>query len=398
MTEDKTKESPGSRRKFIKRCMMGGCGLALGAYAIRDLFVEGVDAGLRVGFRNDAPSRLWKWSKEAQWYTAVGSKSALKIHCHLCPHECILGEQDRGFCRTRVVKEGRLYSMAYGNPCAVHIDPVEKKPLFHFLPGSQILSVATAGCNLRCLNCQNWQISQYKPEQTTNYDLLPSQLVQQTLRREIPSIAYTYSEPIIFYEYVYDSALLGKEQGLRNVLVTAGYILPDPLRKLCKVIDAANVDLKCFSNEFYKKVSGATLAPVLKALKIMREEGVWIEVTNLIVPTLSDDFNDIRSLVKWIFDNLGPETPLHFSRFHPAYRLRGLPLTPVDVLKRAREIALEVGLRFVYIGNVPTHDGENTVCPKCGKIVIRRRGYNVWSNDLRKGVCSCGELIPGVWI
>lgn len=382
-----------SRRKFVKRCLMGGCGLALGAYALHDFLVAGKSAGLRVGFRNDAPPTLWQWSREAMWYEQRGGLA----HCLLCPHQCILGENDRGFCRTRVVKKGRLHTLAYGNPCSVHVDPMEKKPLYHFLPGRDILSLATAGCNLRCLNCQNWEISQARPEELRRYNLPPAILADKVHERTIPAIAYTYSEPIIFYEYVMDSATLARQKDIRNVLVTAGYIEEKPLRQLCTVADAANVDLKGFSDRFYKKVCGAKLAPVLNTLRVMQQENVWLEVTRLIVPTLADDMDDIRAMCDWMAETLGPGVPLHLSRFHPQHKLQHLPLTPVETMYRAREIASSAGLHFVYVGNLPDAPFQDTVCPSCKKPVIRRRGFTILSNDLRDGKCPCGETLPGVW-
>ena len=384
-----------NRRKFIKQCVMGSCGLALGAYTIHDFFIEKDRGGrLRIGFYNDAPSELWKWSREADWYEASGRM----IRCTLCPHDCILGENDRGFCRVRVVKEKKLHTIAYGNPCAVHIDPIEKKPLFHFLPGSIIFSIATAGCNLRCINCQNWEISQSKPEETINRDLLPESMVNTVSDWNIPSIAYTYSEPIIFYEYVKDTAKMAKEVGIRNILVTAGYISEKPLRELCQVIDAANVDLKAFNDRFYKKITKSKLSPVLRCLEVMREEGVWLEVTRLIVPSYSDKMEDIQAMCDWLVRTLGPETPLHFSRFHPSYKLRSLPQTPTHVLDQARKLALDAGLHYVYVGNVPGYSGQETVCPRCGRRVIERRGYRILSNQLiDNGLCPCGQSISGVW-
>ena len=381
------------RRSFMKRYVMGGCGLALGLYTARDLLEEDGRGGLRVGFRNDAPEELGKHSCEASWYEATGRL----VRCILCPHDCILGENDRGFCRTRVVKGGRLHSVAYGNPCSVHVDPIEKKPLHHFLPGSEILSLATAGCNLRCLNCQNWEISQKKPEETRNHDLMPAKLARLTGERSIPSIAYTYSEPIIFYEYVRDTAALARELGIRNVLVTAGYISEEPLRELCRVTDAANVDLKSFDDGFYKKIVGGKLKPVLRALEVMREEGVWIEVTRLVVPTHSDDPRDILEMSRWLVRTLGPDVPLHLSRFHPSYKLGGLPPTPVETLERAYEIARDAGLHHVYVGNVPRHSGQVTFCPSCEREVVRRRGYAKPWLGIEDGRCECGETIAGVW-
>lgn len=383
-----------SRRKFVKRCIMGGCGLALGAYTLQDFMSGDKTAGLRVGFRNDAPATLWQWSREAMWYETQGRM----VHCTLCPHQCILGENDRGFCRTRVVKNAKLYTIAYGNPCSAHLDPMEKKPLYHFLPGKQILSIATGGCNLRCLNCQNWQISQARPEDLGNYDLPPQQLVDAVTENNIPAIAYTYSEPIIFYEYVLDTGRLAREKHIRNVLVTAGYIEEKPLRRICTVADAANVDLKGFSDSFYKKVCGAKLAPVMHALKVMQEEGVWVEVTKLTVPTLSDDMDDLRAMCEWMVEAMGPGIPLHLSRFHPQHKLQHLPPTPVDTMYKAHQIATDAGLQFVYVGNVPDNPFQDTVCPACKDVVIKRRGFAILSYKLNNGHCPCGEKIPGVWL
>ena len=383
------------RRRFIKRGAMGACGLALGVYTARDLARAGTGSPRPgMGFFQDAPDELWQWAREAAWY----DQQKGMVHCRLCPHECVLAEGDRGFCRSRAVVDGQLHTLVYGNPCAIHVDPVEKKPLYHFLPGSSILSIATAGCNLRCLNCQNWAISQAKPEETDNGELPPSTLVEYSRGNDVPAIAYTYSEPIIFYEYVRDTAALAREGGVRNVLVTAGYILEPPLRALCQVVDAANVDLKAFNDEFYREVTGSRLKPVLRCLEVMREEGVWVEVTRLIVPTHSDDIEDIRRMCAWIARSLGPDTPLHIARFHPAYRLQGLPPTPVETLDQARKVAAEEGLHYVYVGNMPGPDGQDTICPYCRQPVIERRGHTILSNRLEGTRCPCGEEIPGVWL
>ena len=383
-----------SRRKFVKRCLMGGCAFALSAYTLNDFMGQEKNAGMRVGFRNDGPDKLWEWSREAMWYEPSGSF----IQCTLCPHACILGENDRGFCRTRVVKDGKLHTVAYGNPCAVHLDPMEKKPLYHFLPGKQILSIATAGCNLRCLNCQNWEISQSRPEDVTNRDLPPELLVNQVAENGIPAIAYTYSEPLIYYEYVFDSGGLARQQNIRNVLVTAGYIEEKPLRQICSVTDAANIDLKGFSDSFYKKVTGSKLEPVKRTLEISKEEGVWVEVTKLVVPSLSDDMDDIKSMCDWMVEALGPDTPLHISRFSPQYKLKHLPPTPVETMHRAYETAKSAGLYYVYVGNLPGNPYQDTVCPSCDFHVIRRSGYTIIANELENGHCPCGEKIAGVWL
>ena len=294
--------------------------------------------------------------------------------------------------------DGELRAVTYGRPCAVHIDPVEKKPLFHFLPSSRILSLATAGCNLHCRGCQNWTISQAAPQDIRNIKLPPDAVVKLTEAQRCRSIAYTYTEPIIFYEYVLDTARLARPRRIKNVMVTAGYINPDPLKELCKVIDASNTDLKSFSDAFYRDYCGARLKPVLDGMVLMKERGVWLEITNLVIPTFNDDLAMIRKMCHWIMVNVGDDTPLHFSRFHPMYRVRNLPPTSVDFLMKAREEALEMGLKFVYVGNVLGTDASNTLCPRDGTLLVRRSGYLVLENHLVNGACpKCGEQIPGVW-
>ena len=316
----------------------------------------------------------------------------------LCPSECDIKPDDVGICRTRINYGNKLYSIAYGNPCAVHIDPIEKKPLYHFYPKSRALSIATAGCNLACLNCQNWTISQFSPKDTKNYDLMPDKTVEMCISEGCKSIAYTYSEPIAFYEYTYDTAKLAHEKGIKNVIVSAGYINEKPLRNWCKYIDAANIDLKSFDNDIYMELIGGTLQPVLNTLKILKEEGVWLEITNLIVPGWTDNLDMIKKMCDWLYDNELYEYPLHFSRFHPTYKLSQLPSTPASTLERARKIALESGIKYVYIGNVPGHSAENTYCPECKKLLIERKGFRIISNNIINSTCKfCGEKISGVW-
>jgi pyruvate formate lyase activating enzyme len=289
-------------------------------------------------------------------------------------------------------------TLAYGNPCAVHIDPIEKKPLLHFLPASRAFSLATAGCNLHCKNCQNWEISQRRPEETYNLYLPPEAAVAEAIRADCRSIAYTYSDPDVFFEYTMETALLAHQQGLKNVLVTAGYINPETQREFCQAVDAANVDLKGFTDDFYREICSASLQPVLDALMLYRQEGVWLEVTHLVIPTLNDDLAQIRRMCRWLRDNLGADVPLHFSRFHPRYQLKNLPPTPVETLEEARQTALEEGLRYVYVGNVPGHPGESTYCPNCGKTIVGRIGYSITELNLEDGRCRfCGQEIAGVW-
>lgn len=342
-----------------------------------------------------APETGRKWTKEALFYT----ETPKGIRCQICPNECDIKEGESGDCRNRVNKKGKLWSTAYGNPCAVHVDPIEKKPLNHFLPGSNAFSIATAGCNLACLNCQNWTISQKSPDETKNIDLPPEKVVESCIANKCESIAYTYSEPITFYEYTYDTSVLARQAGIKNVLVSAGYINPDPLLKLCKVTDAANIDLKSFSNDIYLKLNAGKLQPILDTLITMKKEGVWLEITNLVVPSWTDDLEMIKKMCGWLAANEFVETPLHFSRFQPLYKLTQLPPTPVNILQSARDIALKEGLKHVYIGNVPGLNAQNTTCPNCKKIVIERRGYSILQNNIENGKCkSCGSPVAGVWM
>jgi pyruvate formate lyase activating enzyme len=322
------------------------------------------------------------------------------VTCELCPRRCVIPEGAAGDCRVRVNLGGKLRATTYGRPSAIHIDPMEKKPLYHFLPGTPILSIGTAGCNLHCLNCQNWQLSQRGGEEMEElYRADPPELVQIAKAEGCRSIAYTYSDPVVFYEYTYDSSELAHREGLANVLVTAAYINEPPLRRLCRVVDAANADLKAFDEGFYHRVSSARLKPVLEALVILREEGVWLEVTNLVIPTLNDDLAMIRRMARWIRDELGADTPLHFSRFQPQYRMRNLPPTPGAVLDRARREAMEAGLRYVYVGNVLGHEGNSTYCPNDGTRLIERIGFRIGERRLTAdGRCpTCNQKIPGVW-
>ncbi|MCX5707168.1 MAG: AmmeMemoRadiSam system radical SAM enzyme [Candidatus Omnitrophica bacterium] len=339
-------------------------------------------------FANSSP-------KEALFYQKLGEG---KVQCQLCPRRCVIPDKGRGFCGVRENRGGILYTLVFAKPVAIHVDPIEKKPLFHFLPSSSAFSIATAGCNLRCKFCQNWEISQAKPEEVGYECLEPKDLVKRAKESGSKTIAFTYSEPTIFYEYMLETAKLAKAEGLKNVMHSNGYINEAPLRELAKYLDAANIDLKGFSDEFYLKLSEGSLAPVLKSLKVLKEEGVHIEITNLILPGFNDDPDLIRKMCLWIRDNLGSDTPLHFSRFFPMYKLVSLNPTPVEVLENARNIALECGLKYVYIGNVAGNRAENTYCPKCGKIVIERKGYFVVLDNLKDGQCKfCGEKIEGIW-
>jgi pyruvate formate lyase activating enzyme len=325
-------------------------------------------------------------------------ETARGIMCRICPNECVLKEGEISKCNNRKVYQSKLYTMAYGNPCSVNVDPVEKKPLYHFLPGSGAFSIATAGCNLVCLNCQNWSISQTSPDKTRNYELSPQQVVEECIKSQCKSIAYTYSEPTTFYEYAFETAILARKAGIKNIVKSNGYINEEPLRKLCGVIDAANIDLKAFTESAYLKLSGGKLQPVLNSLKIYKEMGVWLEITNLIVPSWTDNLDEIRKMCSWLVNNGFTHTPLHFSRFYPLYKLDQLPPTPVDMLNKAAEIAAEEGLKYIYIGNVPGNETADTKCPSCNKDVIKRQGYRILLNNITDGKCqSCGKKVDGIW-
>ncbi len=322
----------------------------------------------------------------------------MSLQCGLCPKTCIIEPGQSGECRIRINLGDKLIAATYGFPCSVHVDPVEKKPLFHFLPGTPILSIATVGCNLHCKNCQNWEISQQNPENSSAAHLPPEAIPQVARQYQCESVAYTYTDPCAYYEYALDSCIIAHKAGLRNVLVTAGYSNPAPWREICQHVDAANIDLKAFSDKFYREICDGTLKPVLASLVTAKSMGVMVEVTNLVMPTLNDSDEDLRNLCRWIKENMGDDTPLHFSRFFPHYRMKHLPPTPVNTLNRARDIARSEGLQFVYIGNVQSKDGENTVCPSCGQVLIERRRYTILDNHVENGACKfCKTKIYGVW-
>jgi len=334
--------------------------------------------------------------REARYWKALDGQ---RVQCSLCPFECEIPEGERGACKTRANVGGTLRCLTYGRPVAVHDDPIEKKPLFHFLPGARALSVATIGCNLGCVFCQNWEISQKRPEEETYAaEVPPERIVEIARERGIGTIAYTYTEPSVFFEYMMDIAREARKAGLKNLWITCGYINPEPLAELCGVLDAANVDLKGYDEAFYREYCKATLPPVLKTLEILREKGVWVEVTNLLIPRANDDPEMIRRMCSWMHRSLGDDVPLHFSRFHPDYLLLDRPATPPATLAMARGIAREEGLRYVYIGNLATSDGETTFCPRCKRLVLAREGFEVTESGLRNGTCgSCGAPIAGVW-
>jgi len=379
-----------TKRDFIRCCALGVGGLMVGVNRLSSFTCPLEHASF-----DPNSDELWKWSKEALFY----EKTAEGVQCHKCPHGCFLANGDAGICRNRINYNGTMYSIAYGNPCAVHIDPVEKKPLFHFLPSTKAYSIAAAGCNLRCLNCQNWQISQFSPKETQNYDLMPPQVVEECLKSGSESIAYTYGEPTTFYEYAFDTATLAHEKKIKNIWKSSGYINEEPLRKICTVIDAANIDLKGFDQDMYQKLNGVNLLPVLNTLKTIKKEGVWLEITNLIIPGWSDNLSVLKKMYEWLVANGLAACPVHITRFMPLYKLTYVPTTPVATLEKAHELAVNAGIHYAYIGNVPGHTCENTFCFNCKKMVIERRGFQILQNNIIKSACKfCGEIIPGVWV
>lgn len=329
--------------------------------------------------------------KEALYYKKLKDKI---VQCQLCPRKCLIKDSERGDCRVRENNSGKLYSLVYGKPCSVGVDPIEKKPLFHFLPGSKVYSIGTAGCNLHCSFCQNWTISQVNPEDVSAVDLEPKDVVKQAKQCGCKGIAYTYSEPTIFYEYALETAKLAKEKGLKNIWVSNGFINEEPIKRISKYIDAANIDLKGINNKFYRKYTLAWVEPVLNCLKILKRNNVWIEITNLVIPGANDKESEIEELCKWISKNLGRNVPLHFSRFFPCYKLNRLEETPIDTLAMAKKIGKKY-LDYVYVGNL--HREENTYCPECKSLLIKRRGFDVLKNSIKKGRCECGKEIEGVW-
>ncbi|MEW6380923.1 MAG: AmmeMemoRadiSam system radical SAM enzyme [bacterium] len=379
-----------TRREFLKGSLCAACGAwfwlshwgypgsALERLALADSGFDPKDPHLR----------------EAYFYEKL---TGGKVRCQTCPNTCLIKPDRRGRCETRVNLSGKLYSISYGNPCTVNVDPVEKKPLLHFYPGSLAFSLAVAGCNFHCLNCQNWEISQTTPDKTRNLDLPPDQAVRMALQYNCKSLAYTYSEATTFYEYMVDISARARPAGLKNIYVSNGYISPPALDRLCTVIDAGSINLKSFSDDIYRKLNGGHLEPVLNTLKTLHRRGIWLEIINLVIPTYTDDLEMIKRMCGWIARNLGPECPLHFSRFTPKYKLAKLPPTPVEILQKAREAGIREGLHHVYIGNVPGM-GEEVICPGCRKTVVKRQGYTLASLNLEKGKCRfCKQPVSGRW-
>lgn len=359
------------------------------------LAAAGASAAERLGCAAPLLAAAAGGPRVARWWTPLPGGA---VSCGLCFRGCEIDDGGRGACGVRENRGGRLTTLVWGRPAALAVDPIEKKPLFHVLPGSTALSLGTAGCNFHCRWCQNWEISQAAPEEVPFTPLEPADAAALAARRGAPVVACTYSEPTVFAEYVLDLALAARAKGLRTVVVSNGAVREEPLRDLCAVLAAYKVDLKCYSEKTYREMCAGDLEAVRATLRRLAKAGLWTEIVTLLIPTVNDAEAEVRALARFVRDEVGPETPLHFTRFHPTYRLTNLPPTPVATLERARDAAMAEGLRFVYVGNVPGHPGESTYCPGCRTRLIRRVGMAAVENRLRGGACpDCGRTIPGLW-
>lgn len=365
------------------------------------LFVLAISMETFLGFPGVMLKKVWAKIKTVPLREALFYKKLDKgrTQCEVCFRRCIIGEGSRGFCRNKENDQGKLFNIVYSKPSAIHIDPIEKEPAYHMLPGSEILCFGTAGCNFRCKFCQNWHLSQRPIEEMgAVYMVTPKRAVEMAKKKNIPTLSFTYNDPISFYEYVYDTAVEAKREGVKILWHSNGTLNPDSLRELLKYTDAVTFDLKAFTESFYKKLSQAELKPALRSLEIIKKEGVWLEVVNLVIPTMNDDPRELKKMCAWIKNSLGKDVPLHFSRFHPAYLLSNLYPTPLNTMEDAYKIAKNEGLEYVSIGNVPGHKYNSTFCPSCGKMLIKRIHFTVLENNIKDGKCKfCGASIPGVW-
>jgi len=410
-----------SRRGFLKTLagiapILGSAGLCLSS-PLWERLLPGDRAGEL--FALDPKSDLVRLAPRARFWTSVPLAGADCRQCHppqeklagkrvrheaglvkclLCAQGCVIKTGGRGRCRVRMNVGGELRSLVYGRPITVHIDPIEKKPLYHFLPGAAAFSLATSGCPLRCKFCQNWEISQASPEDYQVSPAPPALIVRSAQARQAPVIAFTYNEPTVFMEYMTDIAREAKKEGLRPVLISCGIMNEAPLAELCETLDAIKIDLKGYDETFYRDVCGAELSPVLRSIKQIAKSRAHLEIVNLVVPTLNDSKEMLRGLIDWVLGEIGPDVPVHFTRFHPDYQLLNLPPTPVSTLERARETAMGRGMHYAYVGNVPDHSGNNTYCPSCGKAVIKRAGFFIVETNIKTGRCTfCRGKIAGVW-
>jgi pyruvate formate lyase activating enzyme len=375
------------RRSFLK------CAVATGAaLGLSELAHPAARIPAEAGQQKQDDSRF---TVEAKFYQKLENR---KIKCKLCPRECSVGDKERGYCGVRENRGGTYYTLVHSRVCAAHVDPIEKKPLFHYLPGSLAFSLATAGCNVNCKFCQNWDISQVRPEQIPADYAPPQRVAELAKQYSCPTIAYTYSEPVIFAEYLMDAADAGHEAGIRSVVVSNGYMQDEALKAAYGKMDAVKIDLKAFTESYYRDVVTGQLKPVLDSIVTLRKMGKWTEIVYLVVSTLNDSDAEFRGLAQWVKTNLGADVPLHFTQFHPEYLLKNLPITPVPTLERAKAIADAEGLHYVYIGNVPGHPAQNTYCPQCRRLLVERVGFTASQMLIRKDSCPyCRHPIPGVW-
>ena len=411
------KEQTLSRRKFISKSglLIGGAYVAFSSPELLQNLYGWVDHQIQ----DDYKQKLYKNSPVARYWLSTKTENVNCLSCHnssevsgikqfdheetivkclLCAQGCIIKENEKGRCRARINIDGKLKSLVYGRPIAIHTDPIEKKPFYHFLPGRKAYSLATSGCPLSCQFCQNWEISQSKPEDIQVKYVPPDEIVSAAKFENVPVIAFTYNEPTVFTEYLTDIARIGKKQNKRSVLISCGFMNEEPLKEMCEVLDAIKIDLKGFSENFYHKVCSAELKPVLQSIKQVSKSNAHLEIVNLVVPTLNDSDEMLTNLSDWIMNEAGPDVPIHFTRFHPDYKLRNLPPTPIKTLERARDIAMSKGINYAFVGNVPGHPGNCTYCPKCKKVVIKRTGLFTTEIHLKNGKCEyCGYPIAGVW-
>jgi len=387
-----------SRREFLSIAVrlapiLGGAGVILS-----DPFWQSISAvdGSGLAFAGSYTDELTRSAPGARYWTSLHKDNIVK--CLLCAHGCVIKSGQRGQCRTRVNISGQLRSLVYGRPVSIHVDPIEKKPFYHFLPGADAYSIGTSGCPFQCKFCQNWELSQSWPEDYRTTYIPPATLVRSVLSRKARVIAFTYNEPTVFTEYLIDIARNAKKQGLRSVLISCGFMNESPLTDMCRVLDAIKIDLKGYSEHFYRTVSNAELRPVLRSIKQIAKSRTHLEIVNLVVPTLNDSDGMLQELVNWIMGEIGPDVPVHFSRFHPDYQLLNLPPTPITTLERARDMAIDKGIHYAYVGNVPDHPGNYTYCPGCKRIVIRRQGFFIQEMNVKGGRCAfCRRKIAGVW-
>lgn len=380
-----------SRREFLSKVPKGICALSITSASVKYNGLSNIAYGANSFKEPEEEPPL----KEVMYYKKLANQ---RIECEICPKRCKIADLERGYCGNKENRGGTYYSLVYSRPCAIHTDPIEKKPLFHYLPGTLAFSIATAGCNFECRFCQNWNMAQFRPEQLKNYHITPKGIVDIAKREGCTTIAYTYSEPVVFYEYMYDIAGLAQKEGIGNVMISNGFINKKPLVDLCKHLTAVKIDLKAFTERFYSETCSGELRPVLDTLEVLKKINIWYEIVVLIVPTLNDSEEEITKMSRWIKDRLGADVPVHFSRFYPTYKIKNLPPTPIRTLERARKTGLDMGLNYVYIGNVPGHEGENTYCPRCKNLIIKRIGYTVLKTDIEGGRCKyCQNPISGIW-